>query len=79
MLPIINREPWQDDAACRDLEPEDADRLFFSDHGGPYSFPAEGRRMCQRCPVSAQCLEFALRTGQEYGVWGGLPARGGVA
>ena len=52
---------------------------------------AYARRICVGCPVAAACLEYAVRAGCEYGVWGGLteverrrlpltrPARTGVA
>ena len=30
------------------------------------------RRVCGQCPVTHECLEFALGTNQESGVWGGL-------
>lgn len=29
------------------------------------------KTICNDCPVAKQCLEFALRTLQDYGVWGG--------
>ena len=28
--------------------------------------------VCGQCPVTTECLEFALGTNQESGVWGGL-------
>jgi WhiB family redox-sensing transcriptional regulator len=28
--------------------------------------------VCARCPVRCECLEWALATNQQYGVWGGL-------
>lgn len=28
--------------------------------------------MCRRCPVSDACSSFALQSGQDAGVWGGL-------
>jgi WhiB family redox-sensing transcriptional regulator len=30
------------------------------------------KQLCARCPVKIDCLEFALQTNQEYGVWGGM-------
>jgi WhiB family redox-sensing transcriptional regulator len=27
--------------------------------------------VCDSCPVRAQCLQFALETNQEAGIWGG--------
>ena len=29
-------------------------------------------RLCQGCPVTGECLEYALRAGCDFGVWGGL-------
>ena len=30
--------------------------------------------MCQQCTVTSECLLWALDTGQDSGVWGGLNA-----
>ena len=63
-------EEWRDRAACRDTSPE----LFF-----PIGTTGRGARPDRRrqarvrqCPVAHECLEFALATNQEAGVWGGL-------
>lgn len=32
----------------------------------------QAKQTCHRCPVIAQCREYALRTREPYGVWGGL-------
>jgi WhiB family transcriptional regulator, redox-sensing transcriptional regulator len=56
---------WRDEAACKGLDTG----IFFpasdSDAG-----PA--KRVCAGCPVRDRCLEWALATRQEDGVWGGL-------
>jgi hypothetical protein len=31
--------------------------------------------ICERCPTRRECLEYALATGQTYGVWGGCTER----
>jgi WhiB family redox-sensing transcriptional regulator len=56
--------------ACRDEDPE----LFFPvGVSGPATLQvAEAKAVCQRCPLRAKCLEYALRTGQDTGVWGGM-------
>lgn len=36
---------------------------------------AQAKAVCQRCPVSETCLEWALTTGQDYGVLGGMTAQ----
>jgi WhiB family redox-sensing transcriptional regulator len=32
---------------------------------------AAAKAVCEACPVRLECLEFAISTNQEYGVWGG--------
>lgn len=57
-------EPWRDDAACREHDPE----MFFSEH------PADevrAQRVCYSCPVMADCLQYALDRRERHGVWGG--------
>jgi len=56
---------WRQEAACRDLDTA----IFFPDSEED-SGPA--RAVCATCPVRGACLEFALLTRQEDGVWGGL-------
>jgi WhiB family transcriptional regulator, redox-sensing transcriptional regulator len=58
-------ESWRQDAACRDLDPN----LFFppSDEEA-----APAKAVCATCPVREECLEYALVTRQDDGVWGGL-------
>jgi WhiB family transcriptional regulator, redox-sensing transcriptional regulator len=65
-----HRPDWRDDAACRDADPE----LFFPD-GDIRSTQAHvktAKLICRGCPVSAVCLNWALDSGQEAGIWGGL-------
>lgn len=38
---------------------------------GPAAEQAEAAKaVCATCPVAAACLDYALDTGQEAGVWG---------
>jgi WhiB family redox-sensing transcriptional regulator len=55
-------------AACREEDPE----LFFAiGESGPALLQIEeAKAVCRRCPVVAQCLQWALETGQDAGVWG---------
>ena len=32
----------------------------------------EAKAVCRRCPVIDSCLAWALESGQDAGVWGGL-------
>lgn len=60
---------WQDDAACRDTDPD----LFFpvGTTGLAVDQIASAKAVCTTCPVRRECLEFALFTNQDSGVWGG--------
>ena len=60
---------WRDRAACRDTAPD----LFFPiGTTGPALDQIESaKRVCRQCEAQAPCLEFALATNQESGVWGG--------
>ena len=60
---------WRHSAACRNEDPE----LFFAPGvGGPALVQiAEAKAVCGRCLVSTACLEWALGSGQDYGVFGG--------
>jgi WhiB family transcriptional regulator, redox-sensing transcriptional regulator len=61
---------WLHRARCKDEDPE----LFFPvGTTGPAAVQLEAARaICMRCDVKAECLEWAMATGQEAGVWGGL-------
>jgi WhiB family transcriptional regulator, redox-sensing transcriptional regulator len=60
---------WRSDAACRNTEPE----LFFpvGTTGVATDQIESAKRLCTQCPSQKDCLEFALATNQESGVWGG--------
>jgi WhiB family redox-sensing transcriptional regulator len=65
-----HRRHWHNEAACRDADPE----LFFPD-GDIRSVRAQvgtAKLICGGCPVSATCLCWALTSGQQAGIWGGL-------
>jgi WhiB family transcriptional regulator, redox-sensing transcriptional regulator len=60
---------WRDRAACRDVVTAEFDPFFAGTPEGTQAAIA----ICGTCPVPAACLTFAVRTGQQYGVWGGQP------
>ncbi len=33
------------------------------------------KEICSTCPVQEECLQFALNTNQQYGIWGGCDRR----
>jgi WhiB family transcriptional regulator, redox-sensing transcriptional regulator len=59
------REDWMGAALCK-AHPEVS---FFPIRGEPVS---KAKAICARCPVCADCLEFALALGERLdGIWGG--------
>lgn len=61
---------WRNRAACRDEDPE----LFFpvGTSGPAISQITAAKAVCHRCTVAADCLAWALASGQDAGVWGGM-------
>lgn len=62
---------WRAQALCRD-DPE-PERWFPVGTTGNAALQIEDAKdSCRRCDVRASCLDWALETGQDAGVWGGL-------
>jgi len=66
---IYDGRSWRACAACADV-PSD---VFFpvGETGEALVQIARAKAVCARCPVRESCLDFALRTNQQYGIWGG--------
>jgi WhiB family transcriptional regulator, redox-sensing transcriptional regulator len=65
----IQPAAWRTHAACRDTDPD----LFFpvGTTGPAIEQIDAAKAVCRECEVNGQCLEFALATNQDSGVWGG--------
>ena len=67
---LLPRDPappdyWQDRAACFGVDSD----IFFpvtEDEAGP------ALTFCNSCRIKEECLAWALKNGERYGVWGGL-------
>lgn len=59
---------WSTDARCRGL---DAGRFFAK----AAKDANEAVKVCTRCPVRSECLDYAIDNELEFGVWGGLTER----
>ncbi|HZU74181.1 MAG TPA: WhiB family transcriptional regulator [Acidimicrobiales bacterium] len=59
---------WRIQAACRDMP---AERFFPAGTRAIADEVAAAKAICAVCPVRDPCLEFAISTKQEFGVWGG--------
>lgn len=62
------RERWMDLAACAQTDPE----MFFPEKGGT---ARDAKKVCRGCPVAGECLAYALRRDERWGIWGGLSER----
>ena len=60
---------WRNTAKCREADPS----LFFpiGSSGRALNQIAAAKAVCIECSVKDLCLEFALKTNQDNGVWGG--------
>jgi WhiB family redox-sensing transcriptional regulator len=65
----IERDDWRDNSACRDTDPD----LFFPvGTTGPAIEQIEtAKAVCRACDVQKSCLDYALTTNQDSGIWGG--------
>jgi len=61
---------WRDKAACLTVDPE----LFFpvGNTGPAVDQIDRAKSVCSHCPVTEYCLQYALDTNLDSGVWGGL-------
>lgn len=70
--PYLSQWEWQLQGACRGTESE----IFYHPDGERGRARVErdrrAKEICDRCPVIAECAAHALRSGETYGVWGGM-------
>ena len=58
---------WRKSAACASVDPE----LFFPPNGRSAE-AKQAQMVCAGCPVRRECLEEALESDEQFGVWGGM-------
>ena len=65
----FNAEDWREKASCRSVDPD----LFFpvGTTGVALVQIEHAKSVCRQCDVKQACLDFAIQTNQESGVWGG--------
>jgi WhiB family redox-sensing transcriptional regulator len=73
MSALRTDDAWQVKAACRGPQAT----VFFP----PSSFERKDEKLdrerrakaiCATCPVKRPCLDYAMRTREQHGIWGGL-------
>ena len=69
MAIAAERGLWQEQSACRSSDPE----MFFpvGTTGQALDNIERAKTICATCAVQEECLDYALNTNQEAGVWGG--------
>ena len=67
-LRLVEREPWMEDRACVGVPVG----VFFPERGHDSSV---AKAICATCPVCEECLDYALRNCEKYGIWGGTSER----
>lgn len=61
---------WMSGAVCAQTNPD----LWFAEEGN-YQASIEAKKVCQTCPVVAECGEYAIKGNILYGIWGGMTLR----
>lgn len=59
---------WRNYALCAQTDPE----AFFPEKGGS---TRAAKKICARCDVGEECLDYALNHDERFGIWGGLSER----
>jgi len=65
---LTRRPEWHSLAACRGAGPS----AFFPSRGAT---TARARAVCSTCPVTEECLTYAMADIDTTGIWGGTSAR----
>ena len=62
---LFDRPEWMSSGNCRGVDPN----LFFTTRG---ESTEDAKAVCATCPVTTQCLQYALGNVEMFGIWGGL-------
>jgi WhiB family redox-sensing transcriptional regulator len=65
---MFTPQPWANRALCREIGHD----LFYPELGESVR---EAKKICRHCPVTAECLAYALDTHERFGVWGNTTER----
>ena len=68
---LDKHEPWRAQAACRG---DDRPVWLWFTARGDNPTQDKARRICRSCPVTQECLEYAVSRGERVGMWGGKSA-----
>jgi WhiB family redox-sensing transcriptional regulator len=69
MAAALPNSEWWREGACLSVEPD----MFFpiSINGAARGDTRRAKLVCASCQVRRECLDYAMRTRQQHGIWGG--------
>lgn len=70
----LNDAPWVRDALCAQVDTEmwfPSKRGHDDDGSSETELIRQARAVCGRCPVRAECLQYAVDNDEAHGIWGG--------
>lgn len=59
---------WMKKALCAEVDPE----IFYPEKNTDGTV---AKRLCLKCDVRVECLEYAVDNDERFGIWGGLNER----
>ena len=64
---------WKDQANCKNVDTN----IFFPNDMGQIKPEkmSEALHYCHNCPVSDKCLDYAINSNIQVGIWGGMSTR----
>jgi hypothetical protein len=69
----MSNEEWMNLAKCKD-------RLdyFFTEHlpiAQARKLQMIAKSICMQCEVKQECIEYAIKNDEQYGIWGGMTVK----
>lgn len=65
---VLSPERWMQEADCAQVDPD----VWFPTRETPHREVRAATAICAECPVRDACFEYAMRTNQRHGIWGGV-------
>ena len=65
---LFLRPEWMMSARCKETDPE----IFYPERGDSTLDTLAAKRICLKCEVRVECLQYAVDNNEQHGIWGGL-------
>ena len=63
--------PFDGTQSCMAVDPE----IFFPEDYDDYRITGKAKSICSSCPLTADCLAYAVKDSSLDGIWGGTTPR----